>query len=89
MMLPTPATPMNCASTSGGKPTAAKDARIPELTPSIPSAFPCLAVAWEASPDIEPIFRGESSFVAKGTSRLGDMTLTDTQNTASEVAGLY
>lgn len=54
-MLPTPATPTNCASTSTGNPTAARDARMPELTPKIPRAFPCLAVAWEARPEMEPV----------------------------------
>jgi hypothetical protein len=44
---PIAATPANCASTSGGKPTAARDARIPEPTPRIPSALPWRAVACE------------------------------------------
>lgn len=54
---PIPATPANCISTAGGKPTAASDARIPELTPNIPRIFPCRAVAWEANPDKEPMHR--------------------------------
>ena len=37
---PIAATPANCASTSTGKPTAARDARIPDPTPRIPSALP-------------------------------------------------
>jgi hypothetical protein len=37
---PIAATPANCASTSGGKPTAAREARMPEPTPRIPSALP-------------------------------------------------
>lgn len=40
MVPPIAATPANCASTAGGKPTAARDARIPEPTPNIPKAFP-------------------------------------------------
>ena len=53
--LPAPATAANCNKTSMGKPTAARDARIPELTPRIPSKLPRRAVAWEARPEIEPI----------------------------------
>jgi hypothetical protein len=50
---PTVATAANCASTSGGKPTAAREARIPELTPRIPSTLPWRAVACEERPDKE------------------------------------
>ena len=43
-----------CARTAGGNPTAAKDVRKPEPTPSMPRTLPCLAVDWEASPVREP-----------------------------------
>jgi hypothetical protein len=42
---PMAATPANWARTAGGKPTAANEDKIPELTPRIPKALPCLAVA--------------------------------------------
>jgi hypothetical protein len=53
------ATPPNWTKTSGEKPTAAKEARIPELTPNMPRIFPCRAVAWDASPDNDPMQRRE------------------------------
>ena len=49
---PIVATVANRTSTSGGKPTAAREARIPELTPRTPSAFPWLArTGWIKVPD--------------------------------------
>lgn len=51
---PMAATPANWVSTSGENPTAPSDARIPELTPNIPNALPCLAVAWDPSAEREP-----------------------------------
>ena len=47
------ATAANCASISGGKPTAAREARMPEPTPRIPSVLPCRAVVCDARPDNE------------------------------------
>ena len=52
---PIAATPANCASTSRGKPTAAREARMPEPTPRIPSALPWRAVACEAKPESEAV----------------------------------
>ena len=53
-ILPMPARLANCISTSGEKPTAARDASIPEPTPKIPRKLPRRAVNWEARPESEP-----------------------------------
>jgi hypothetical protein len=57
MIAPIPATPANCVRTAGANPTAAKEARMPELTPNIPRIFPCRAVACEARPESEPMHK--------------------------------
>ena len=55
MREPAPATPANCMRTSGEKPTARRDARMPDETPRIPRMLPCRAVCCEASPEMEPV----------------------------------
>jgi len=57
MSPPIAATPANWAITSGENPTAPNEARTPELTPSMPSALPCLAVVCEPKPESEPMHK--------------------------------
>jgi hypothetical protein len=52
---PIAATVENWTKTAGEKPTAAKEDRIPDPTPRIPSALPCRAVICELRPEREPV----------------------------------
>lgn len=74
----------NCARTAGGNPTAAKDVRKPEPTPSMPRTLPCLAVDWEASPVRDP---GEG-YLRMWLSKTRKAAHTDAKNTARQISSL-
>ncbi len=82
---PIVATAANCASTSGEKPTAAREARIPEPTPRIPSVLPWRAVACEDRPDNEP----SGNFVRIKDSNPRSKLRTYTKDAAGQIPSLH
>lgn len=81
---PIAATAINWARTSGGNPTAAREARIPELTPKMPSTLPWRAVVCDANPEREP----ETGILVELLFEFYKRP-TNTEDTTRQVSGLY
>jgi hypothetical protein len=83
---PKAARPANCTNTSAGKPTAAREASIPDPTPSMPRTLPCRAVACEPKPERE----AKQGWASARADQRGQtwIVLTDAKNAASQISRL-